>query len=424
MLGRVLNRLFTSTASVALNKRSVKEFYKAIHPDLLEKAPIKVKEENLRSLKLLNDYLDRIKNNSGSQTLPLKFYAPNKENSKSKKFLYFEVVLDSFNPNSDSDYLKIHESRIMNKLLSSLTTIQLQNNPFASDDKILKSETVERNFEETHSDLFVKSSSKMDKVREIGRFKKMFNDFTFENQKEELTNEIKSHLIIMYPELDNHDSLVSQVVKELSVQKVEDQMVEMGIDPNIYFISTAMKPKFTHIYFKKLIEHLSKHEAELKYYKKIQAFVQNNQPRIKILISKKEDVSTTFITIDADKSIEETLKFIGTNIGGALEKREVYNNSNQAMQLFKSEIEKDFGLKFIDIEDTSEELSDNKKYLFLKKLIKALTLLKGQESNHKSIEKLHVKLSQSDFRFERKSNKMFLPWNFDESKVIEFMTQN
>lgn len=38
---------------------------------------------------MLNDYLDNLKSNQGTKSLNLKFYAPDKENEKSKKFLFF-----------------------------------------------------------------------------------------------------------------------------------------------------------------------------------------------------------------------------------------------------------------------------------------------------------------------------------------------
>ena len=47
---------------------------------------------------MLNNYLDDLKSNKGCKSLFLKFYAPNKDNNKSKKFLYFETTLSSIGP--------------------------------------------------------------------------------------------------------------------------------------------------------------------------------------------------------------------------------------------------------------------------------------------------------------------------------------
>ena len=84
-------------------KKNLKEFWKSVHPDTLSFAPKKVKEENVRSLKLLNNYLDDLKANKGCKSLFLKFYAPNKDNKKSKKFLYFETNLSSISPNLEEN---------------------------------------------------------------------------------------------------------------------------------------------------------------------------------------------------------------------------------------------------------------------------------------------------------------------------------
>lgn len=78
-------------------KLSLKEFYKNVHPDILSNAPAQVKEENLRSLKFLNDYMDKLKKNLGSEDIKLKFYTPEDNPKKKKKFLHFEMVLKRFN---------------------------------------------------------------------------------------------------------------------------------------------------------------------------------------------------------------------------------------------------------------------------------------------------------------------------------------
>ena len=57
--------LYFFTKTNLKSKANLSEFYKTIHPDVLGTAPEKVKEENLRSLKKLNAYLDNLSNNSG-----------------------------------------------------------------------------------------------------------------------------------------------------------------------------------------------------------------------------------------------------------------------------------------------------------------------------------------------------------------------
>lgn len=64
------------------SKSRLTDFYKNIHPDVLHNAPEKVKEENLRSLKILNSYLDGLSQNKGVSFQALTFHAPEKDNKK------------------------------------------------------------------------------------------------------------------------------------------------------------------------------------------------------------------------------------------------------------------------------------------------------------------------------------------------------
>ena len=83
---------------------------------MFEKAPKRVRQENLRSLKLLNNYMDRLKERKAVEALSLKFYATEKENSKSKRFLRFEVDLEPFDSFSRPDSTDLHHQRMVNRL--------------------------------------------------------------------------------------------------------------------------------------------------------------------------------------------------------------------------------------------------------------------------------------------------------------------
>ncbi|CAD8167370.1 unnamed protein product [Paramecium pentaurelia] len=48
------------------NKSKLTEFYKAIHPDMLQNAPDNIKMENTRILKILNNYFDAVSQNERS----------------------------------------------------------------------------------------------------------------------------------------------------------------------------------------------------------------------------------------------------------------------------------------------------------------------------------------------------------------------
>jgi hypothetical protein len=425
MLAKYLYRAFSDSATMMLNKRSLKEFYKAIHPDLLEKAPLKVKEENERSLKLLNDYLDRIKHNAGSPKLALKFYAPNKDNEKSKKFLYFEIDLDSFISNTDADYLKIHESRVMNKLLSTITNVQLQNNPFGVVEKKPKGqESIQ--FEREMPELFVKSSSKQEKIREVSRFKKIFNENIFEHQKEEVASEIRRNLMVMYPDIGEYDGIVEEMIGELSSDVLEKEMLDCKIDPKIFFVSAEIKPGKVHRFFRGLVDLVLMSKDDAKFYGKVQNFIQANQPRLKILVGQKNEVMPTFIGVDADAPVRESLQFIASSITQSLEKRDEFSRNNSSIEKYRSEIEQKFGIKFIDLhsemgEGPDSELSENKKYLFLKKVLKVFKLIQDQNQRYPHTEGLHIKLTLGGETLDAKKKELALKWNFDEKKVVEFL---
>lgn len=54
---------FSTTATSFKSKGKLTDFYKAIHPDILNNAPDNVKTENSRSLKMLNGYFDAVAQN-------------------------------------------------------------------------------------------------------------------------------------------------------------------------------------------------------------------------------------------------------------------------------------------------------------------------------------------------------------------------
>lgn len=123
-------------------KRSYKEFHKFIHPDLMQKAPLQVKEENQRSLKMLNDYLDNLKQNKGAKQIKLKFYAPEKQNEKSKKFLFFETKLDPVPPSLSEEMISVHYDKAITLLANNLKAVQI-----SASEKVLKNLQIEVNAE-------------------------------------------------------------------------------------------------------------------------------------------------------------------------------------------------------------------------------------------------------------------------------------
>jgi hypothetical protein len=107
---------FSESISNTFKSRSkLFEFYKHTHPDVLTTAPERIKEENLRSLKILNSYLDNLSQNKGVQEQRLKFYIADKANKKAKKYYFFDVNLTSLKENVTTDLLSKHLDRFFSR---------------------------------------------------------------------------------------------------------------------------------------------------------------------------------------------------------------------------------------------------------------------------------------------------------------------
>ena len=74
----------------------MRDFYKYVHPDILHTAPERVREENSRSLQLLNGYMDKLKKNEGTPSIEVRFYTPEKTTRKNKRYFFFKAKLDPF----------------------------------------------------------------------------------------------------------------------------------------------------------------------------------------------------------------------------------------------------------------------------------------------------------------------------------------
>lgn len=94
LLGPKLTRTFAAEATP--NRSFVRDFYKYVHPDILHSAPERVREENSRSMQLLNGYLDKLKKNEGSPSVEVRFYTPEKTTRKNKRYFFFKARLDAF----------------------------------------------------------------------------------------------------------------------------------------------------------------------------------------------------------------------------------------------------------------------------------------------------------------------------------------
>lgn len=114
-----LSRAFSETsdkqgvnkAATFKSKNFMKEFIKYVHPDILHQAPERVREENSRSMQILNSYLDQLKRNEGSNSVELKFYTPEKTTRKNKKFFFFSTKLEAFAPKLEGQQMDALKNR-------------------------------------------------------------------------------------------------------------------------------------------------------------------------------------------------------------------------------------------------------------------------------------------------------------------------
>lgn len=105
-----------SLATSFKSRSKLTDFYKAIHPDKLNNASDQVKEENARSLQILNSYFDALVQNQRASHEKLIFYVPEKSNEKSKKFHPIEVTLDAFRGESEQNVKEMVDKTIKNLL--------------------------------------------------------------------------------------------------------------------------------------------------------------------------------------------------------------------------------------------------------------------------------------------------------------------
>lgn len=89
-------------------------------------------------------------------------------------------------------------------------------------------------------------------------------------------------------------------------------------------------------------------------YQRIQKCIQENDPKIKILIGAKNHIEDGFICVNAKSPIKNTLDFIAKSLDEAISSREdvVLEDALSKMRL---NLEKKFCLKFIDLQQEEKD---------------------------------------------------------------------
>lgn len=67
----------------------------------------------MRSIKLLNNYLDNLSQNKGVSEQKLKFYIAEKSNKKSRKYYFFDINLEGLKDNVTNNILNHHIDKLI-----------------------------------------------------------------------------------------------------------------------------------------------------------------------------------------------------------------------------------------------------------------------------------------------------------------------
>lgn len=410
------------------SRRAMKDFYKAIHPDLFERAPGKVKEENERSLKQLNNYMDCLKRNSGSTSVILKFYAANKDNVKSKKFLYFQVELPAFLPNSEEDSLKLHEMAAVKKLKTGLYTVQIQNNPFGEHAKKLKEANAEEeqqalNWEKDYPELLVKSTSKMEREMEAKSIREVLRNEVSQRRHDQFRDMIERNLKKNFNYQSRATEAANEVYEDLESTKLQRKLIENEITQSMLFVDQ----KVHHDIVVEFLENLANAaEKDLQIKEALTAFknfnAQNNN-KARIMLSNRNGVVPGIVIVDCKTSVKDALDYALKNIALALQKRTESYESSDSLNEFCDLLKSDFGVTAIDLDGAFSEAVDiedvvTKKALFLRKLSLVLDKLKRLKF-HELLTGLIVRLAPKGIKVESNGHVWNLCWNFDERLLLK-----
>lgn len=411
------------------NKKNLKEFYRSIHPDILQTAPKKVKEENTRSLKLLNNYLDTLENNKRTKNINLKFYIPEKSNKKSKKYLFFETELESLNTENSEEISQIYYTKAIKKLMTNMKATQINHNPMK--DKLIKKEKVDFEdpdvFVKKNPEILIKSSSKLASYKKLQKFNTEFNLHEKNRQKDLILQNIKRNLFLHYDNSNLSEKMQDEIYSDLTSSSLEKKMEELKVAPKIYFISENIVENEDLIFnfFINLLKKLRNKEFAFQY-EKLQHIFLAKDPKLKIMLNNKQNITPGFISINIDDSIEDSFFYIGENYQEAFEMRVNKIKEKSRLKELKEDLERNYHLQFIrligETDDVKFEKYHTKQFLFLTKLenlIKEVNkkyffLLKGF--------KIFISEDCEKVIFEKKE--IYLKWNFDLDKIIGILKGN
>lgn len=94
-----------------VDKSHLTKFFKAVHPDLMAKAPPEFRDQNSKSMQELNSYITALEQNAGTKYTKLEFYVRSQANvgeTEVDDYNKRAVELLPIKPNSSTELLRTH----------------------------------------------------------------------------------------------------------------------------------------------------------------------------------------------------------------------------------------------------------------------------------------------------------------------------
>ncbi|EAS01049.2 hypothetical protein TTHERM_00316020 (macronuclear) [Tetrahymena thermophila SB210] len=397
-LNRIQNSLYQKIAcqfslSSSFKSRSkLGEFYKNVHPDVLGNAPEKIKEENGRSLRQLNQYLDSLSQNQGAQQQKLVFYVPDKVNKKAKKYLQIEVRLNDLNPNVTQETLQLHMDQTIAILLNELKEVRIKTNPFLADQlKNQKDSSDAQNFVnegEDEESVFQRYQQTMGPMKKHETF--------IESMEKKLYQGKLGSLIFQHINEYNYLKTIERIREEMyDMDKPSqkpllwakiladdtgylintEQLFSDLIDPRLIFIDETLNKQEIDQFMSTLIQ--DEVQMQTKKFQKIKEVfhhMENQSPQICLYVTRKYSGSDMpgFFSIPFNFNPDDIAKKYEEYAPSIIQARQEIDYLANKVDKLTKEIIKQFEIKDIKIPQAKNVEEYNQQILFLKKLKKLI----------------------------------------------------
>ena len=440
-----LKRLFcASNASEPISnsfksKARYKDFIKQIHPDVIFTAPEKVREENLRSQKRLNTYLENLKKNSGTDHVLLKFYCPEKTTVKAKKYYYFEVKQNKLHAMANNTIKENLINQTYDRLANSLSEVRLEHDPLEKKQKKNEREDIHETisilgaknnlpFEQQNPDLRFKDSKKReDYQKESGMLNQILRNYEANMTKDKIYDMLNKEQFFYEKGLSHKKQFAKDIIENLDFVKADQVLVSSFLDPKFFYVSEEITDEMQLEFHDNLEQSQEKSFDKITLLTKIMDMLESANPDVKILVKDGwgSDIPG-FIGIDYKCNFETFLEYIRDNLPKVTSEKKIYLNQLENINDIKEKLLKNFQILEIKLPDIKNNLEHME--LFMTRLAKHVLELVDLK-DPKIIRKLKVlRLSMventqdalvSKLRVEK--NMIYQKWNFDNNEFVEYI---